>query len=97
MFGELIFETELTDDKSLYHGQAILYDDSGSIIENGWWHEGRRDGLWESYNSKGETSYSASWDKGKFVYLKDREKGKWVEKTFVDLPTDQQILSPHHR
>ena len=92
MFDQLVYETELTDDKSLYHGRALLYDESGSIIEKGWWHEGRRDGLWESYDSKGETSYSGSWDKGKFVYLKDRENGKWVEKTFEDLSREQQVI-----
>ncbi|MHC4213969.1 MAG: hypothetical protein ACYSWP_11405 [Planctomycetota bacterium] len=92
MFGQLYYETELTDDKSLYHGRSILYDEGGSIIEKGWWHEGRRDGLWESYDSKGETSYSACWDKGKFLYHKDRENGKWVEKTFEDLSEEQQEI-----
>ena len=90
MFGQLVHETELTDNNSLYHGRTILYDMSGSVIEKGWWHEGKRDGLWETYDPNGNTVHTIAWDKGKFLYRKEREDGKWVEKTFEDLPSVEQ-------
>jgi Zn-dependent protease len=90
MFGQLFYETELTDDNSLYHGRTILYDRSGSIVEKGWWHEGRRDGLWESYDPNGTTVETNAWDKGNFLYRKERENGEWIEKTLEDFPSEEQ-------
>ncbi len=90
MFGQLVCETELTDNNSLYHGRATLYGIGGSVMEKGWWHEGKRDGLWERYDPNGDTVHTNAWDKGKFLYRKELEDGEWVEKTLEDLPSVEQ-------
>ena len=61
-------------------------------MEKGWWHEGRRDGLWETYDPNGDTIRTTVWDKGKFIYRKERESGVFVEKTLDDLAPEQQAI-----
>jgi Zn-dependent protease len=85
LFGGLTSKTELAPDKPLYHGSTVSYFLDGTVIEEGQWYEGRKDGQWKFYDPNGDLLSVMVWNKGQFILRKERQNGRWVEKTFEEL------------
>jgi Zn-dependent protease len=86
--GRIMSETELDANEALFHGRTTWYGADGSVFKKGWYHEGRRDGLWETFDPNGHKLFTTSWDKGTFLHRTERENGKWAEKAIEELPDE---------
>jgi len=83
--GKLYTEIEVDPESYLYHGKEITYADTNSISGEGTWSEGKLNGEWKVYDSKGEVVRVTMYDKGNFVSRKVKVNGEWVEKKWEDL------------
>ncbi len=73
-------ETELTDDKQLYHGSYKSYYEDDILFEEGQWQMGKRTGLWKLYDPNEQLFEITVYEEGIPVLLKEiEENGEWTE------------------
>lgn len=96
LFSKLSSETELAQDRPLYHGRAVWYSWDGAISQEGTWHEGKRDGEWKVYDPNGHLLSITAWNKGTFVVRREQQDGRWVKQALEDLPAGFQDLIRQH-
>jgi len=87
-FGQLYSEAGLSEDKTVYHGDGVIYFWDGNIFKEGKWYDGRPDGEWKEYNMEGDVANITVYDKGRFVSRKEREGEEWKDVSWEELPAD---------
>ncbi len=88
-------EAELTDDRSVFHGDTRWYHRDGSVMMEGCWDRGKRTGFWNVYEDKDEDNRfygTAFYEDGIPRYKKDSIKGEMVETPWEDFPLKRKKL-----
>ncbi len=83
-------ETELSNDKQLYHGRTIFYRDRNRISMEGQWDMGRKDGEWRYYDGDNQVFSIDQYDHGRLVYTKINDGDQWTQTNLEDLPEVEQ-------
>lgn len=82
--GELLSETELTEDQRYYHGPCIQYCNDVPF-EEGVWENGRKVGLWTHRGPDGEVISETLYEDGKPILFRTLNDGTWEEEAWESL------------
>jgi len=85
-FGKLRSEIDVDPKRLVYHGRGVSYRQDGTISREGTWHEGKWHGEWKEYDRQENLIRVTIFDRGKFILRKEWSSGRWVEKSWEELP-----------
>ena len=83
-------ETQLSKDRTLYHGYHKEYFPEGELVTAGQWNMGMRSGKWEYYEPNGLLVAEIFYEDGKPVIRKILEEGKWEEYGWDDFSAEEK-------
>ena len=87
----------MLDEQGLYHGADESFSPlTFEIHKRGRWYRGKWDGEWMEYDKSGKVIRITTFDKGRFVSMKEFKGDKWVEKSFDQMPKWFQKICKSH-